>query len=453
LQSTGTEHDSLSVSQLNRQVKRLLESHFDYIWVEGEISNFACPSSGHWYFSLKDSGAQVRCAMFRNRNQLLRIRPENGQLVKIRCRVSLYEGRGEYQLITEFMELAGSGGLQIAFEELKQKLNNEGLFAPERKRLLPSAAKHIGVITSPTGAAIRDIVTVFKRRFPAIDISILPVLVQGAQSGASVSRAIIRANRLHTAGKVNFDALILSRGGGSIEDLWGFNEEQVARAIYESQIPVVSAVGHEVDFTISDFVSDVRAATPSAAAELLSPDEIDFARNLQKCEAALLRSVGRTIESTTHALVRARSNLRHPGERLRDQAQRLDGLEQRLRHHWQYQFSQKQHQLKINNSELWLHSPENTLKQFSATIKSLKYRIHASQVNKLKSSQQQLTSTAQLLNTVSPLATLQRGYSIITDSSGEIIRRASDLTSGAKITAQLNAGKLDCTVDKVKVGN
>ncbi len=259
----------------------LLESHFDFVWVEGEVSNFTVPSSGHWYFSLKDSGAQVRCAMFRNRNQRLRFTPANGDHIRLRCRVSLYEGRGEFQLIVEHLEQAGAGALQAAFEKLKARLLAEGLFDAQRKKPLPASVSRLGVITSPTGAAIHDILTVLRRRCPGIAVFLFPVAVQGEAAAREIAAAIERANRWQREGKVQLDALIVGRGGGSLEDLWAFNEEIVARAIAASELPIVSAVGHEVDFTIADMVADHRAATPSAAAELLSPDQREWLQRLQ----------------------------------------------------------------------------------------------------------------------------------------------------------------------------
>jgi exodeoxyribonuclease VII large subunit len=269
---TAADH-ILSVTELNRRARQLLEVHLATVWVRGEISNLSMPSSGHWYFTLKDDKAQIRCAMFRGNNALLRFKPEHGMQVIARGRVSLYEGRGDYQLIAENLQVDGAGNLQIAFEQLKAKLEDERLFDDDFKQELPTLPKHVGVITSPTGAAIRDILSIFKRRFPAIQISIFPVPVQGADAAPAIIKALQLANK-HTG----FDALILARGGGSLEDLWAFNEEAVARAVFASEIPVVSAIGHETDFTICDFVADIRAATPSAAAELLSPDIADYER-------------------------------------------------------------------------------------------------------------------------------------------------------------------------------
>ena len=304
---------TLTVTQLNRQVKRLLESNFDFIWVEGELSNFARPASGHWYFSLKDADCQVRCAMFRNRNQRVRQVPANGEAVRLRARVSLYEGRGEFQLIVEHLEPAGAGALQLAYEALKEKLRSEGLFEAGRKRPLPSFPSRIGVITSPSGAAIRDILSVFRRRYPGLESDVLPVPVQGAEAAPAICRALELANQWHAAGSRYFDVLVVGRGGGSLEDLWAFNEESVARAIVASALPVVSAVGHEVDFTIADFVADARAATPSASAELLSPEALEWLAQFRALERQLARATQRRISDSAQVLNHLRRLLRHPG--------------------------------------------------------------------------------------------------------------------------------------------
>ena len=263
----------LSVGDLNRAARQLLEGQFAMVFVEGEISNFARPSSGHWYFTLKDSSAQLRCAMFRNRNQSIRFAPANGQQVIVRGKISLYEGRGEYQMIAEFLEEAGDGALRRAFDKLKSQLEAEGLFAEYTKKVIPAMPRHIAIITSPTGAAIRDVLQVLKRRFPAINVSVLPVAVQGDEAPAQIVRALSQANQYV---EDPFDLILLTRGGGSLEDLWAFNTEPVARAIFASQLPVVCAVGHETDVSIADFVADLRAPTPSAAAELISPDGAEW---------------------------------------------------------------------------------------------------------------------------------------------------------------------------------
>ena len=268
--SASRDNNVLTVSQLNRLARGLLEDHFPAVTVQGEISNFAQPASGHWYLTLKDSAAQVRCAMFRNRNMFVRFKPKDGIQVTVKAKLSLYEGRGDYQLLLESMEDGGAGALRQAFEKLYQKLQAEGLFAAERKKPLPPMPSHIAVITSPTGAAVRDVISVFRRRFPATQLTIVPVSVQGQPAATEMIAALARVNARQGC-LADVDTILLTRGGGSLEDLWCFNDEALARAIHASALPVVSAVGHEIDFTIADFVADVRAATPSAAAELLSP--------------------------------------------------------------------------------------------------------------------------------------------------------------------------------------
>ncbi len=442
--TSSTDRDVLSVSQLNRKAKQLLETHLPLLWVEGELSNVSQPSSGHWYFTLKDEQAQVRCAMFRNRNMLVRFAPRQGQQVLIRARVSLYEGRGDYQLIVEHMEEAGFGALQRAFEALKLKLANEGLFDDAYKQPLPSLPKHIAVITSPTGAAIRDVLSVLNRRFPAIPVTVIPVAVQGKEAAPQIVRAIDLANR---AGL--FDVVILARGGGSLEDLWPFNEESVARAIHASELPIVSAVGHEVDFTIADFVADLRAPTPSAAAELLVPDAEDWLETFAGYEILLQEAIERKLQSFKQRLEWLRTRLRHPGERLQQQAQRLDGLELRL-------VRAVDHQL------LRCHTRLNTL---VLRQKPLQPRLRINQLNQqvsqhhatlvknmqrhLRAQQQRLTEAARLLQTVSPLNTLQRGYAIATDSHHKVITNSSQVAPGDSINARLAEGELQCRVEKI----
>ncbi|MBA6413765.1 exodeoxyribonuclease VII large subunit [Parahaliea sp. F7430] len=440
---------TLTVSQLNRQVRSLLESNFDFIWVEGEISNFAEPSSGHWYFSLKDGAAQVRCAMFRNRNQRIRFRPSNGSAIRMRCRVSLYEGRGEFQLIAEHIEQAGAGALQAAFEQLKAKLLAEGLFAAERKRALPEQISRLGIITSPSGAAIHDILTVLARRWPAIEVDILPVAVQGEAAAGEIAAAIARANRLHSAGKVHFDALIVGRGGGSLEDLWAFNEEIVARAIVASQLPIVSAVGHEVDFTIADMAADARAATPSAAAELLSPDQNEWLQRLRNLELNLQRQIQRKIMDAKRELEQLRKRLRHPGQQLREQAQRLDEMEQRLVRAQHQQLERRRSQLQLLESRLMANSPQTAVTQLQGEVAKLRQALEAAMQRKLQQAATQLSQLAKLLDSVSPLATLDRGYSLITTAEGSVLRDSSTVEVGDRLTARLARGSLSLSVEAI----
>ncbi|WP_116365680.1 exodeoxyribonuclease VII large subunit [Parahaliea mediterranea] len=445
--ATRPEPATLTVTQLNSQVRRLLESSFDFVWVEGEISNFAAPSSGHWYFSLKDSGAQVRCAMFRNRNQRVRLQPKNGDHIRLRCRVSLYEGRGEFQLIAEFMEPAGAGALQAAFDQLKARLQAEGLFAPERKRPLPTPIHHLGIVTSPTGAAIHDMLTVLERRWPAMRIYLLPVAVQGVAAAGEIAAAIKRANQLAASGEVPLDAIIVGRGGGSLEDLWAFNEEAVARAIVASALPVVSAVGHEVDFTIADMAADVRAATPSAAAELVSPDREEWLARLQQLEGRLQRAMAHRLAEAQGQLVQMRKRLRHPGQQLREQAQRLDDLEQRLVRAQRHQLQRRRAELALLESRLQARSPLARLRQLQQQLALLEQRLQGAIQRQLGRARDRLGQLGQLLDSVSPLATLGRGYSVLSSETGGVIRNADEVAIGQRLNARLARGRLALRVE------
>ena len=447
--TTSTTPPTLSVSQLNRQARTLLESHFDFVWVEGEISNFVAASSGHWYFSLKDGSAQVRCAMFRNRNQRVRFTPANGDAIRLRCRVSLYEGRGEFQLIVEHLEHAGAGALQAAFEQLKAKLLAEGLFNPEHKKPLPQSVSQLGVITSPTGAAIHDILTVLRRRCPAIAVSLLPVAVQGDDAAAQIAAAIERANRWQREGKVQLDALIVGRGGGSLEDLWAFNEEIVARAIAASDLPIVSAVGHEIDFSIADMVADHRAPTPSAAAELLSPDQREWQQRLQAIEANLVRLIRRKLSDASTELGHLRRRLKHPGAQLREQAQRLDDLEQRLVRAQKNLLQRRRGELALLESRLQAQSPVPKLQQLQRDTSQFQQRLEAAMRQKLHEAGSRLAHLAQMLDSLSPLGTLQRGYAIVTDSNGKVVTTAGSVAVGDELAARLADGRLGLTVKSI----
>jgi len=422
--------------------KRLLESHFDFIWIEGELSNLAQPGSGHWYFSLKDDSAQVRCAMFRNRNQRVKMPLANGKQVLVRARVSLYEGRGEFQLIVEHMEDAGAGALQRAFEVLKQKLSDEGLFDPQRKRKLPELPTRLAIITSPTGAAVRDILTVLGRRPPSIEVCILPVAVQGEEAAPGIVRALAIAQK-----DGNFDAIVLARGGGSMEDLWAFNEEVVARAIAASSITVISAVGHETDFTIADFVADARAPTPSAAAEMLSPDRRELLLNLQASETKLLRALSARLNLAAAELASLRRALRHPGERLREQAQRIDHFELRLRRGIQQQLAERRHLRAVNNSHLRRLSPGPRLQHLHLSLAHLIKRYRRASRSQLELSGQRLALLSGKLHSLSPLATLQRGYAIVTDNKERVVTSAAAVQTGDRLTTRLAQGRIHSTVD------
>ncbi len=426
-----------SVSDLNRQAKNLLEVSFPAVWVEGELSNVARPSSGHWYFTLKDSKAQVRCAMFRGNNVRVRLQPSEGLQVLIRARVSLYEGRGDYQLIAEHMEGAGEGALQRAFEQLKQKLAAEGLFAQELKKPLPTLPRHIAVVTSPTGAAIRDIVTVFQRRFPALAITIVPTLVQGNEAAPQIVAALQKAQQL-----ANVDAIIVGRGGGSQEDLWPFNEESVARAIAACTVPVVSAVGHEVDFTIADFVADHRAPTPSAAAELLSPNQLELHNLLLGYQQRLSQLIQQQLTHHGQTLHHLSNRLRHPGERLREQGQRLDELEIRLRQAMTHNLYQANARLNQQRQRLHQQNPLNALQRLQTLHQQLSERLQRAMLTGLNHQNQQLAGYASALDAYSPLATLKRGYSITRTEAGQVITSVKQVSHGDRIHNHLADGVL-----------
>src|SRR5262245_19965793 len=357
------ERDVYSVSRLNKEVRLLLESGMPLLWLEGELSNFAAPASGHWYFSLKDSTAQVRCAMWRQRNQQVRFRPKDGTAVPVRARVGLYEPRGEYQLLVEHMEEAGEGALKREFEKLKAKLAAEGLLANERKRPLPAVPRRIGVVTSPTGAAIHDILRVLRARFPVARVLLYPTAVQGAAAVPEIVRAIEAASRRREC-----DVLIVAHGGGSLEDLWCFNDERVARAIVASRIPTVSGVGHEVDVTIADFVADLRAPTPSAAALAATPDKAAWLETLALLSARFGGAMGRYLRGRGIALaaVLQRMQVSHPGARLQQHAQRLDDLDQRLRLALRAYLMTGRQALDTLSTRLWRENPRHRLAAMSA---------------------------------------------------------------------------------------
>lgn len=433
---------ALSVSDLNRQVKSLLEHSFLSVQVVGEISNFARPSSGHWYFTLKDSRAQVRCAMFRNRNQSIGFIPREGDEVVVTARVSLYEGRGDYQLICDRMQPSGLGRLQQAFDELKAKLSREGLFETARKRPLPTHPRHIGVVTSPSGAAIHDILTVLKRRFPGLPVTLYPTAVQGTEAAGQIVKAIELANR-HGAS----DVLIVGRGGGSLEDLWPFNEEIVARAIAASGIPVVSAVGHEVDISISDLVADQRAPTPSAAAELLSPDQQALRQRLNQVFNRLQTRMQWRLQQKRQLVTAARQRLRHPGERIRERAQSVDRLEIRLQQATRRYLQLKQTRLQQLKHRLAQTSPDRRLLQLRERIQRLEHRLGQRIKSDLERARLRLAQQSGQLQSVSPLATLERGYAIVQTQTGQAVTSPDQVAIGDRITARVQHGRLNCVVE------
>ncbi len=406
----------------------LLESGLGLVWVQAEVSNFARPGSGHWYFSLKDRDAQLRCAMFRQRNVLARFTPREGQLVLARGRVSLYEPRGDYQLLVEHLEDAGIGALQRAFEELRARLEVEGLFASERKRALPAAPMRIGVITSPTGAAIRDILHVLAHRFPAAAVLIYPVPVQGAAAAPAIAAALDLA-----AARAECDVLILARGGGSLEDLWAFNDERVARALARCALPIVTGIGHETDVTIADFVADLRAPTPTAAAQFAVPDRRVWLQRLallaRRFSAAMLRKlndVADQVGSRQERLQRA-----HPGARLAQHVQRLDELELRLR----------------RALDAHLRATGTELAARAVRASTAMERLRSAWTRSIGAAQSRVDLAARALQAVSPLATLQRGFAILARADdGTIVHRSAELAVGEQIEARLVDGVITACV-------
>jgi exodeoxyribonuclease VII large subunit len=386
----------LTVSELNNTAQRLLEGNFPNVWVEGEISNLSRPTSGHWYFSLKDQKAQVRCALFRTRSLGVQFEPRNGLLVQVQAKASIYPDRGDYQLIVDKMELAGDGLLRKAYEELVKKLTAEGLFQEQWKKPLPTLPKQIGVISSPTGAAIRDILSVLKRRFPSIPVFLYPTKVQGAEAAPEIVKALQMANQHNIV-----DVLIVARGGGSLEDLWPFNEEIVARAIFASKIPIITGVGHEIDFTVADFVADKRAPTPSAAAELIVPVQTALWQQFVMYEDRIKNEILKQLQYQNQRLDWLLKRLRHPGEQIQNQFQRLSHLQKRL-------------------TLVMQQNLKNNYADFKSLIRALE--------------------------AVSPLATLSRGYAIVTKSNGGIIRSIEEVQKNEALQIKLLDGIIKAVV-------
>lgn len=434
-----------SPSGLTRFVRDLLEDTLPLIWLEGELSNFSRPASGHLYFTLKDSAAQVRCAMFKPKSTWLRFKPTDGMRVLARARVSLYEARGEFQLIVESLEEAGEGALQRAFEQLKAKLAAEGLFEAAIKRAIPRWPRRIGVITSPSGAAIRDVLSVIARRFPLAEVDVMPVPVQGKEAPPAII-AMLRA----AAVAARHDVLLLTRGGGSLEDLWAFNDEGVARAIRASAIPVVSAVGHEIDFTIADFAADLRAPTPSAAAELLVPDALAVGRALERDHARLQQRMRRTLEARGQRLdhLLARINAQRPQARLARARDRLLGLNRRLLERARAPSLGRAAQTAQLRTRLLALHPSLRLARDLARAATLDERLRSSLAHGLERRRARLGGLARTLQAVSPLATLERGYAIlIHPESGRVLRSVAEAGSGTRLVGRVADGEIRLRVD------
>jgi len=436
------QRDIYSITRLNREVRTILESGFPLLWLEGELSNLACPASGHWYFSLKDSHAQVRCAMFRMRNQLLRFVPRNGMQVIVRAKIGLYEPRGEFQIIIEHMEEAGEGALRQQFEQLKNKLNAEGLFASETKKSLPAIPKCIGVITSPTGAAIHDVLTTIKRRFASLKIIIYPVSVQGKPAATDIAKTIQLADKRNEC-----DVLLLTRGGGSLEDLWSFNEEIVARAIYNCNIPIISAVGHDVDFTIADFVADVRAATPTAAAELVSPDTKHWLQQINNLQKRLTLLVLNNIKAKRTTVEQCAKNIVHPNRYIEETSQRLDEILYRLKSTIKTKIATNRLKLSHLHTRCNATNPAQKINTQQKRLIELVQRLKSSQYQQINQLKQRFIRSTSTLEAVSPLATLSRGYAYVKIINSDIIvKDSTQLQKGDQVRTTLAKGNFTATV-------
>ncbi len=437
----------LTPSSLNRLVRDLLGDALPQVWIEGELSNVARPASGHVYFTLKDRAAQVRSAMFRQQAGTLRFRPVDGMQVLVRGRVGLYEPRGEFQLVAEYMEQAGEGALQRAFEQLKARLLAEGLFEPTRKRALPRFARRIGVITSGTGAAVRDVISVLARRWPLADVEVLAVPVQGREAPPAI---VAMLNKASACGR--YDVLLLTRGGGSLEDLWAFNEETVARAIHASAVPVVSAVGHEIDFSIADFVADLRAPTPSAAAELLVPDALVIDKQLRQWQQRLLALQQGRLQAHAQRLdqLLARLQSQRPQARLSRDRERLQHLRHRLASTAQERNQRRQSVLDRLGNRLHAMHPQAGLALLAQRLAEQRQRLGRAVTFHVLRDEARLQELARALNAVSPLATLQRGYAIVFDANGQILRSARNVPRGTPLRARLADGDLMLSVNGPK---
>jgi exodeoxyribonuclease VII large subunit len=434
----------LTPTQLNTLARNLLEDAFPLVWVEGELGNLSRPASGHLYFTLKDERAQVRCALFKPKSQWLRFVPREGLRVLARGRLTLYEARGDYQLILDTLEEAGEGALRRALEQLRAKLQAEGLFDPARKRPLPAHVRRLGVLTSPSGAAVRDVLSVLRRRFPLLEVEILPVPVQGETAAAQIVRMLQAAGR---SGR--YDALLIARGGGSLEDLWAFNDEALARAIAASPVPTVSAVGHETDVTLADFAADLRAPTPSVAAELLVPDRADLAARLRALARRLHGVQERRLREAAQRADRAALRL----QALRPQA-RLDALHRRqqdalrrLQAVWSRQDLQRRARLGHAAAVLRATRPQRRLQQLRERLQALALRPQAATARQLQRHALHLQGLARSLEAVSPLATVARGYAILQHDDGRIVRSVGDAQPGERLDARLRDGVLGLRVE------
>lgn len=441
-------NDILTPNQLNTLARDLLESTFPLVWVEGELGNVSRPASGHLYFTLKDARAQVRAAMFKPKSQWLKFIPREGMRVLVRGRLTLYEARGDYQLILDHMEEAGEGALRRAYDELKARLEAEGLFDAARKRPLPSHVRRLAVITSPSGAAVRDVLSVLARRFPMLEVEVLPSLVQGATAAPQITSLLRQAD---ASGR--YDVILLARGGGSLEDLWAFNDEQLARSIAASNTPVVSAVGHETDFSLADFAADLRAPTPSVAAELLVPDQRDLAlrvrRLAQRLQQLQVHALGQAMQRADRAALRLQAH--SPQARLALLQHRQQAAWAKLQSQWQQQQERRHARLAHSAAVLRSMQPQRRLESLAERLGALSPRLQGAMARQLQRDQLRMRGLARSLEAVSPLATVARGYSILTRvEDGALVRSADQVTVGDSLQARLSEGTLQLRVEKTQ---
>jgi len=432
----------ISVSEINKRAKSILEENFPFVWIQGEVSNFFSAASGHWYFSLKDESSEIRCAMFTNKNHHITFEPKDGDHLVLNGTLSIFEGRGQYQIIVEHIELAGEGALLKAFEELKKKLQLEGLFDDSIKRQLPAYPKNIAVVTSPDGAVIQDIINVLDRRSPFLDLTVVPTLVQGEKAAPLICDALNKVGKLK-----NIDVVILARGGGSIEDLWAFNNEEVARTIVNCPTPIISAVGHETDFTISDFVSDLRAPTPSIAAEIISQPYSELIQTLEGYQNYISRSVISQIDLQRTQITNLIKRIRHPGDKLREISQKLDYVETALIQNINQEISFKKNGLNLKDLSLQQNSPQNKVKEAKVYLQNSSKDLLKALKLEIERKSKVLAEIVATLQAVSPLSVLSRGYSIIsTEPDGKILSSSNQVEIGQTISAILSKGSIKAEI-------
>ena len=432
----------ISVSEINKRAKSILEENFPFVWIQGEVSNFFSAASGHWYFSLKDESSEIRCAMFTNKNHHITFEPKDGDHLVLNGTLSIFEGRGQYQIIVEHIELAGEGALLKAFEELKKKLQLEGLFDDSIKRQLPAYPKNIAVVTSPDGAVIQDIINVLDRRSPFLDLTVVPTLVQGEKAAPLICDALNKVGKLK-----NIDVVILARGGGSIEDLWAFNNEEVARTIVNCPTPIISAVGHETDFTISDFVSDLRAPTPSIAAEIISQPYSELIETLEGYQNYISRSVISQIDLQRTQITNLIKRIRHPGDKLREISQKLDYVETALIQNINQEISFKKNGLNLKDLSLQQNSPQNKIKEAKVYLQNASKDLLKALKLEIERKSTVLAEIVATLQAVSPLSVLSRGYSIIsTEPDGKILSSSNQVEIGQTISAILSKGSIKAEI-------